>query len=29
MHDTAAYNIVAINSAVQLKFKSHSTYLLA
>ena len=26
MHDTATYNIVAINSTVQQKFKSHSTY---
>ena len=26
MHDTATYNIVAINNTVQLKFKSHSTY---
>ena len=26
MHDTAKYNIVAISSTVQQKFKSHSTY---
>ena len=26
MHDTAMYNIVAINNTVQKKFKSHSTY---
>ena len=26
MHDTATYNIEAVNSTVQLKFKSNSTY---
>ena len=29
MHDTATYNIVAINSTVPSKFKSHALYISA